>query len=255
MPIDPTARHALVVDDAAEFRALVGGLLRHEGFTVFEASNGVEGVEAARTHDPEIVVLDLSMPEIDGIEACRQIRTFSQAHIMMLTVRDEEVDVLIGLAVGADGYMTKPFSPREFSARINAMTRRPREAQEPAPLPGPVQIHVVAEPELDESEPAAGLRQFGELTVDPLGRSVWVDGHEVELTRTEFDLLDVLTSAPRVAFRREILLDRVWGGDYFGSAHVVDVHIANLRRKLGEDPRHPRFIRTYRGVGYRIIAA
>ena len=175
-------------------------------------------------------MLDLMLPGIDGIEACRQIRTFSDAYVVMLTARAEELDKLIGLAIGADDYITKPFSPRELVARIRAMLRRPRE-----PSPG-----------------AGEKRHFGTLPIDPAAREVVKDGAPVELTRLEFELIDVLSESPRIVFTRKQLLERVWGLGWFGDEHVVDVHIANLRGKLGEDGTTARSIRTVRGVGYRM---
>jgi DNA-binding response OmpR family regulator len=169
------------------------------------------------------------LPGIDGVEACRRIRAFSDAYIIMLTAKSDEVDKLVGLSVGADDYLTKPFSPRELVARVRAMLRRPRVA-----VVGP------------------DLRRFGELEVDPAGREVRVDGRPVELTRTEFDLLDTLSAQPRVAFSRRQLLEHVWGGDWYGDDHVIDVHVGNLRHKLGDDATAPRYIRTVRGVGYRM---
>lgn len=188
----------------------------------------------AREVDPDLIVLDLGLPGIDGVEVCRQVRTFSVAYVVMLTARTDEIDVLIGLSVGADDYMTKPFSPRELSARVRAMLRRPRSATS------------VAEGEAPES------RTFGSLTVDPLGREVWLEGQLVDLTRTEFDLLEALSGRPRMAFTRQQLIDSVWGSAWVGDEHLVDVHIGHLRRKLGDDAAKPRFIRTVRGIGYRI---
>jgi DNA-binding response OmpR family regulator len=171
------------------------------------------------------------LPGIDGIEACRQIRTFSDAYIVMLTARVEEIDRIVGLSTGADDYVTKPFSPGELMARVRAMLRRPRPSR---------------------AQPASGARRFGDLEIDPQAREVRIADMPVELTKIEFDLLDVLSAEPRVVFSRERLLQRVWGGDWFGDDHVVDVHIANLRTKLSDDPRNPRYLRTVRGVGYRM---
>jgi DNA-binding response OmpR family regulator len=175
-----------------------------------------------------LVLLDISLPVMDGIEVCRQLRQFSDAYVIMLTSRDEEFDRVLGLAVGADDYVTKPFSARELSMRIKAMQRRPRR---PAAI--------------------VDLRDYGNLKIDGSAREVFVDGARVDLTRIEFDLLDVLSSAPRRALGRRTLLERVWGNDWFGDDHVVDVHLANLRRKIGEPATHPRNIKTVRGIGYR----
>ncbi|GIU94204.1 MAG: putative sensory transduction protein [Gaiellaceae bacterium] len=220
---------ALVVDDEAPLAALVRSYLEREGFEVETAGDGETGVRLARERRPDVILLDLMLPGIDGIEACRQIRTFSDAYVLMLTAKAEEVDKIVGLATGADDYVTKPFSPGELVARVRALMRRPRE--------GPT--------------PSLTVKRFGDLEVDPLAREVRRGGEPVELTRLEFALLDVLSEEPRVAFSRDQLVERVWG-PWFGDDHVVDVHIANLRRKLGDDARVGRYIRTVRGVGYRM---
>src|SRR6266568_3113463 len=224
---------ALVVDDEAPLVGLVTRYLEREGFQVRAAGDGLHAVELARTFQPEVIVLDLMLPRLDGIEACRQIRTFSDAYVVMLTARTEEVDKLVGLGVGADDYLTKPFSPRELVARIRAMLRRPRAAPAGQAAAGPV-------------------RRLGDLVVDPAAREVHLQGRPVELTRLEFDLLEALSERPRVVLSRRQLLERVWDADWYGDDHLVDVHIANLRRKLGDDPRAPRYILTVRGVGYRM---
>ena len=223
---------ALVVDDERPLVEIVRSYLEREGFEVLVAYDGEQAVEAARTERPDLVVLDLMLPGIDGIEACRQIRGFSDAYIVMLTAKAEETDKIIGLSTGADDYLTKPFSPGELVARVRAMLRRPRSA----------------DPEDDQ------VRSFGELELAVAAREVRIDSRPVELTRLEFDLLETLSGEPRVAFSRALLLERVWGPGWFGDEHVVDVHIANLRRKLGDDPAAPRYVRTVRGVGYRMGA-
>ena len=220
---------ALVVDDEAPLAALVRSYLEREGFEVETAGDGETGVRLARERRPEVIVLDLMLPGIDGIEACRQIRTFSDAYVLMLTAKAEEVDKIVGLSTGADDYVTKPFSPGELVARVRALMRRPREGV----------------------TPSLAVRRFGDLEVDPLAREVRKAGAPVELTRLEFELLDALSERPRVAFSRGQLVERVWG-PWFGDDHVVDVHVANLRRKLGDDARRGRYIRTVRGVGYRM---
>lgn len=220
---------ALIVDDERPLVGIVSSYLEREGFEVTAAYNGNAAVEAARTERPDVIVLDLMLPGIDGIEACRQIRSFSDAYIIMLTAKAEETDKIVGLSTGADDYLTKPFSPGELVARIRAMLRRPRS------------------PSGDNAK-----RRFGILEIDPPAREVTVAGKPVALTRLEFDLLDTLSAEPRVAFSRKQLLEHVWGPSWFGDDHVVDVHIANLRRKLGDDPNAPRYVRTVRGVGYRM---
>jgi DNA-binding response OmpR family regulator len=212
---------ALVVDDEVPLVQIVSTYLEREGFDVLAAGDGEQAVEAAREHAPDLIVLDLMLPGIDGIEACRRIRAFSDAYIVMLTAKAEETDKVIGLSTGADDYLTKPFSPGELVARIRAMLRRPRSIE----------------------APSSGVRRFGDLELDPAAREVTLDGLTVELTRLEFDLLETLSSEPRVAFGRAQLVERVWGSDWFGDDHLVDVHIANLRRK---------YVRTVRGVGYRM---
>jgi DNA-binding response OmpR family regulator len=221
----------LVVEDEAAIRRVVVGYLHQDGFEVFEAADGLRAVEMAREVHPDVVVLDLMLPGLDGVEVCRQLRTFSDAYVVMLTARHEEIDKLIGLSVGADDYLTKPFSPRELIARIRAMLRRPRAEAQPAEV---------------------GLRVFGDLTIDPVAREVTVAGQPVALTRTEFDILDALSAAPRQAYARRSLVSDVWGADWFGDDHLVDVHIAHLRAKLADDTTHPRYILTVRGVGYRM---
>ncbi|MFR9777003.1 response regulator [Micromonospora sp. MS34] len=222
---------ALVVDDEPPLVQVVSGYLTREGFDVTTAGDGNAAVKSARDTEPDVIVLDLMLPGIDGVEVCRRIRTFSDAYIIMLTAKSDEVDKLVGLSVGADDYLTKPFSPRELVARVRAMLRRPRTAV---------------------AAPQPKTRRFGDLEIDVAGREVRVRGRVVELTRTEFDLLDALSAQPRVAFSRRQLLDHVWGGDWYGDDHVIDVHVGNLRRKLDDDAAHPRYIRTVRGVGYRM---
>ena len=221
----------LVVEDEAPIRRVVVGYLQREGFEVSEAADGVHAVDVAREIRPDVIVLDLGLPGIDGVEVCRAVRTFSDAYVVMLTARAEEVDKLIGLSVGADDYLTKPFSPRELVARIRAMLRRPRADS------APVEDQV---------------RRFGDLTLDPQAREVTLRGRLVELTRTEFDILEVLSSQPRRVFTRRALVGAVWGSDWFGDDHLVDVHIAHIRAKLADDSGAPRYIATVRGVGYRM---
>jgi DNA-binding response OmpR family regulator len=224
----PTLR-ALVVEDAPEQRELIAALLRREGFAVDGVGDGDAALAAVAAVGPDLVVLDVGLPGMDGIETCRRLRETSDAYVVMLTAHDSEVDKVLGLSMGADDYVTKPFSSGELVARVRALLRRPRHAPGPAPA-----------------------RVFGTLAVDAAARSAVLAGEELDLTRTEFDLLDVLSAEPRVAFSRPVLLERVWGPGWFGDDHLVDVHVSNLRRKLGDDPRAPRYVRTVRGVGYRM---
>ncbi|MBX0328381.1 response regulator transcription factor [Oscillochloris sp. ZM17-4] len=224
----------LVVDDEARLRELVRGYLEQAGFQVTLADNGLRALELARRQPPDLVVLDLMLPGIDGLEVCRQLRSFSDAYVLMLTARAEEIDRVIGLEVGADDYLTKPFSPRELVARVRAILRRPRTSP--------------------TGEPAAPpTLRFGPLTIDHARHEARLAGAPLALTSLEYDLLAALAAHPGRAFTRAQLLDRVWGDDYFGDDHVVDVHIANLRKKLGDDPAQPQFIATVRGVGYRFV--
>ncbi|WP_348538254.1 response regulator transcription factor [Nocardia farcinica] len=226
----------MVVEDEAPLASLVGSYLERGGFEATITGDGHDAVGIARQVDPDVVVLDLGLPGLDGVEVCRQLRTFSDAYVVMLTARAEEIDTLIGLSVGADDYMTKPFSPRELMARIQAMMRRPRTSTtRPA-----------------ESAAATQARVFGRLAIDVDGREVTVDGMPVALTRTEFDVLDALARDPGVVLTRAQLISAVWGPTWIGDEHLVDVHIGHLRRKLGDDATRGRYVRTVRGVGYRM---
>lgn len=218
----------LVVDDEAPIVELVRGYLEREGYLVESAMDGPSAVDAVRTAAPDVIVLDVMLPGFDGIEVCRRIRTFSDAYVLMLTARGEEIDRIIGLTVGADDYLVKPFSPRELVARVKALLRRPRRPAETA-----------------ASVPSG-------LELDAARRLVRVDGASIDVTALEFDLLAVLVRDPGVVVGRQALLDRVWGADFVADDHLIDVHIGNLRKKLGDDPAQPRFIETVRGVGYRL---
>ncbi|HEY8662379.1 MAG TPA: response regulator transcription factor [Propionibacteriaceae bacterium] len=224
---------ALVVDDEPSLVRVIEGYLAKDGFDVRTAGDGPAGLALARESEPDLVVLDLGLPGMDGVEVCRQLRTFSRCYILMLTARADEVDVLIGLGVGADDYVTKPFSPRQLMARIAVLLRRPRTGIS------------------DETE---SQRIFGDLVIDLPAREVRVGSSVVPLTRMEYDLLEALSSRPRMVFSRQQLLDAVWD-DVSGIAsdeHLVDIHIGHLRRKLGDDPKVARYVVTIRGVGYRM---
>lgn len=213
----------LVVDDEENIRNLVSAYLEKEQYEVLRAPDGPAALAAARQHKPDLIVLDVMLPGLDGIEVLTQLRRESDVYVIMLTARTEEMDKIIGLSVGADDYVTKPFSPRELVARVKAGLRRARSG--------------VAERE---------MLSFPHLRIDGGARKVWLDDREVELTQREFDLLHALAANRGRVLSREQLLERVWGGEYFGELRVVDVHLGHVRRKLGG-----RFIETVRGVGYR----
>jgi DNA-binding response OmpR family regulator len=225
----------LIVDDEPNLVELLEGYLHREGYETTTTGDGLAAVELARIRDPDLILLDVMLPGLDGIEACRQIRRFSDAYILMLTARAEEVDKLIGLSVGADDYVTKPFSPREVVARVKVLLRRPRAHGQGAAV---------------ESDATPPLR-VGALVIDEAAHAVTRDGAEVALTAREFALLVTLARHPGRVFTRAQLLEQVWGDEYYDD-HVVDVHIGNLRKKLEEDAAHPHTIATVRGVGYRM---
>ncbi len=219
----------VVIEDAPELARMTQVALEREGMEVAVAADAETGLELARRSPTDVVVMDIELPGMDGVEACRRLRTFSDAYVVMVTGRDSEIDRLIGLSVGADDYMTKPIYARELVARIRAMMRRPRS--------------------LGEQD---NRRTFGALVIDPDAREVTVEGTAVELSRTEYEILDLLSAQPRVSLSRAQLLSGVWGPNWVGDDHVIDVHVSNLRGKLGDDPKRPRFVRTVRGFGYRM---
>ncbi len=222
-------RRVLVVDDEPHIRAVLRGYLEADGFAVSEAADGEAAVRRLRDDAPDLVLLDVMMPGTDGLEVLRQVRAFSDVYVILLTARAEEVDKLVGLGVGADDYVTKPFSPREVTARVKAVLRRDRGMR----------------------DAGAAVLWFEGLTVDRDGREVRVEDTPVTLSALEFDLLAALADAPGRVFSRRQLLERVWGYDFFGDERVVDVHIRNLRARLGDDAANPRLIATVRGVGYK----
>jgi DNA-binding response OmpR family regulator len=316
----------VVVDDDGDVRLLLRRTLEMQGFAVFEAATGAEALLNIQEHRPDLVTLDLNLPDLDGVEVCRRLRKFSDAYVVMLTARADEIDELIGLEIGADDFISKPFSPRSVQARVTAVMRRHRPTpQRPTPrrratdfmpvapgnsssgtpgstaelpetprrraddvVPGagsalsPAGLATLHEPPRrrasdaapDTSEfaripssesptaAAAGVRldadgvvRHGPLVVEAEGRAASIDGVELELTRTEFDLLEALAGAPRRVWTRRALLTKVWGTEWPMDEHLVEVHIGNLRKKLGDKGREPRFIRTVRGVGYRMAPA
>jgi len=216
----------LLVDDEQSILNLVEAYLKPEGFEVYTAADGPGGLKAAQAFKPDLIVLDIMLPGLDGLEVLRQLRKTSNAYVILLTAKTEEIDKLVGLSVGADDYLTKPFSPRELVARIKAALRRLAGAGEP------------------EKE----VLLAGDLRVDLGSRRAWKGDAELQLTLMEFDLLRSLAENSGMALSRERLLERVWGADYYGDLRVVDVHIGHLRKKLGDAD----LIQTVRGVGYRL---
>jgi DNA-binding response OmpR family regulator len=223
----------LVVDDEAGIRDLVGSYLRNEGFDVDEAVDGEDALAQFGRHPHDLVVLDLRLPGIGGLDVLREIRRTSQVYVIVLTARADETDKLIGLELGADDYITKPFSPRELVARVRAVLRRRRG---------------------DEPDDDKEVTRFDGLVIDVGRHEVRVDDDPVELTSLEFQLLASLAEAPGRVFTRRQLIERVWGWDFYGDERLVDVHIGNLRRAIGDAADEPRFVGTVRGVGYKCVA-
>ena len=217
----------LVIDDEPSIINLVSAYLRPEGYEVYTALDGQSGLKAARAFKPELIILDIMLPGMDGIELLSRLRRESQVYVILLTAKTEETDKIVGLSVGADDYVTKPFSPRELTARVKAALRRIQAASAP------------------ESEKA--VLSFRHVRLDAAARRITVDEHPVDLTAIEFDLLRALAENRGRVISREQLLQKVWGGEYFGEIRVVDVHLGHVRQKLGRDD----LIATVRGVGYR----
>ena len=224
----------LVVDDEAAILELVRFTLERDGYRLLVAADGWEALETARREHPDLVILDVMLPGLTGLELCRALRAEMDLAVIMLTARKEESDRVAGLDLGADDYVTKPFSPRELAARVKAVLRRSGRRDDAAAPAGPM---------------------HSGLVLDAERRRVWLDGEEVELTFTEFELLKTLSGTPGRVFSREDLLMRVWGTDFLGDSRTVDVHIRHVREKLHEDTARARFIETVRGVGYRFREA
>lgn len=218
----------LVADDEASIRDLARLYLEKEGFRVLTAANGVEALAVAAGETPDLLVLDLMMPEMDGWEVTRRLRTQGNLPILMLTARDDDLDKIVGLEMGADDYLTKPFNPREMVARVKAILRRSG----------------------DGASPPDGRREIGNLVIDPGGREVRVDDRPVTLRAKEFDLLLALADHPNQVLSRDQLLDLVWGYDYFGQTRTVDVHVAHLRDRLAGSEAQ---IETVWGRGYKLV--
>jgi DNA-binding response OmpR family regulator len=223
-----TPQTVLVVDDEEAIAEAVRARLESEGYRVVVAADGPEALESAERERPDLVVLDLMLPGMDGLEVCKQLQRDRWLPVLMLTARTEEADKVAGFAVGADDYLTKPFSLRELAVRVRAILRRAERAAQPS-----------------SSEPM----RLGTLLIDPSRRRVSVDGTDVQLTPLEFEILLTLAREPGVVFTRDQLMDRVWGYRDYAGGRVVDSHVARLRRKLGEDGT-TRFVRTVHGVGY-----
>ncbi|MCD5309333.1 response regulator transcription factor [Kineosporia babensis] len=275
-------RTAVIVDDDPEIRMILRAVLEATGFSVFEATTGNDAVVLVREHNPDLVTLDLVLPGFDGVEVCRRVRELTDAYIIMITASSDEADRLVGLATGADDYVTKPFSPREVQARVAAMFRRPRRVSRPeqteprsylnpgrhassassAGVVGPEGRHAYATPggaTVPDAPPwgltapeEPGVLRHGRLTIDVEGRIATYAGTELPLTKIEFDLLATMSGNPRRVWRRETLLNIVWGGQW-SDHHVVEVHIGNLRRKLADVAgAGVPIIKTVRGIGYRM---
>ncbi|MFN0089072.1 MAG: response regulator [Acidimicrobiales bacterium] len=219
----------LTVEDDERIRAAVKLALEDEGWVVEEADNGEDALDIFLRHPTDVVLIDIMLPGIDGFEVCRSIRRNSDVPIVMVTARDDTHDVVAGLEAGADDYLTKPFAPKELSARIRALLRRVKPS-----APGHAQL------------------RFGDLEIMPDEGVVLLKGEEVHLTKTEFRLLCELGSSAGRVFSREVLLERVWGYGYFGDGRLVDVHIRRLRTKIEADPANPRHVVTVRGLGYKL---
>ena len=255
---DTSTGSAVVIEDDEDIRLLISAVLEQRGLQVRSAASGRAGLALVEEHQPDLVTLDLGLPDLEGFEVCRRLRTISDAYVVMVSASADEVDQLLSLEIGADDYITKPFSPRDLKARVGAMLRRPRQlarpgavregdaAAENAPGAAGADGEVAAVPAPDRAS-APDVATTRRMTVDLEGREVVLDGVELALTRIEFDLLAAFATHPRRVWSREALLRNVWQTEWAQDTHLVEVHVGNLRRKLGEDP----WIRTVRGVGYR----
>jgi DNA-binding response OmpR family regulator len=220
----------LIVDDEPGIVRLIAMYLEREGFGTANARTGAEALETVRRTPPALVILDIMLPDIDGWEVCREIRRSSDIPIIMLTARDEDEDKIVGLEMGADDYVTKPFVPRELVARVKVILRRARQAP---------------------ADTTSDALHLGVLSIDPARREVHLEGESIQLRAKEFDLLLELARKPGIVFEREKLLQDVWGYDFFGDSGTIDVHVRRLRAKLNDDSSNPRFIETIWGRGYR----
>jgi DNA-binding response OmpR family regulator len=225
----------LVVEDDQTLSGVIKYNLSKEGYSVLSAADGVQALEVARAEKPDVILLDLMLPKLDGLEVCRILRKESNVPILMLTARSEEVDRVVGLELGADDYIVKPFGVRELMARVRAMLRRRQ----------------MAKLESEAAQSGSNILKADSLEMDQLRHTALLKNQPLELTPKEFDLLAFLVKNTGQVFRREQLLDKVWDYDYAGDTRTVDVHISWLRQKIEDDPQHPRHLITLRGVGYK----
>ncbi len=223
----------LVVDDEAAIRETVGYALRGEGYDVSDAADGEEALEVARSNGFDVLILDLMLPKLSGVEVCRRLRAESDVPILLLTAKDAEVDRVLGLEAGADDYVTKPFSMAELVSRVRAILRRR---------------------ELDRSSSGALVYRVGGLTLDLVRYGAQVGGRAVNLTRSEFKLLALLAGEPERVFSRREIMQHLWESSYVGDQRACDIHVSNIRRKIERDPARPERLLTVRGVGYRLVA-
>ena len=238
------AQKILVIEDEEGIIHLLNLYLRDAGYTVVAARDGAYGLEMHAREHPDLVILDIMLPALDGFEVCRRIRTWSKTPILMLTARGDEDDRIQGLELGADDYLVKPFSPRELVSRVRAILRRVSGPEGSTAQRGP------------ENQPPQERSLFGfpGLSVDILSRRVEVKGQEIMVTPTEFDILALMAQAPGRVFTREVLMNKIWGYDYFGDGHIIDVHISALRKKI-EATGEYRYIKTVWRVGYKFEVA
>ena len=243
-------RRVLVVDDEMQIREILRAYLAAEGFLVQEAATGAQALHLLATEPPDLVLLDIGLPDIDGLEVLRTLRKTSDVYVVLVTARAEEIDTILGLGVGADDYVTKPFSPREVVARVKAVLRRTRPNEPAGPASG---SGAAGAGGAGRSTADPDVLLFDGVSVDIARREARVDGIPTVLTALEFDLLVALAGSPGRVFSRAQLLEKVWGYDFFGDERVVDVHIRGMRKALGDDAAAPRIIGTVRSVGYKFL--
>jgi two-component system response regulator RegX3 len=223
----------LVVDDEAAIRETVGYALRGEGYEVSDAADGEEALEVARSNGFDVLILDLMLPKLSGVEVCRRLRAESDVPILLLTAKDAEVDRVLGLEAGADDYVTKPFSMAELVSRVRAILRRRQ---------------------LDRSASGGVVHRVGGMTLDLVRYGAQVEGRAVNLTRSEFKLLALLAAEPERVFSRREIMQHLWESSYVGDQRACDIHVSNIRKKIERDPTRPERLLTVRGVGYRLVA-